>query len=183
METIRRHPHARSAHPAQRRHMQCTSRVPTPADPDRCEKVPSAGGARHTRTFRIQSGQRATRSGRFSEPSVSYGADCDVFRRPRKGEAYCACGRVIIEKAEGERPMSLVWKLETPPVRLFRQFSALRGIQLEAQEVGRQMRNRASKRAGLTPQDLQPGSSIYGRAMSTAPPRSAVSRMALIQSL
>ena len=51
-----------------------------------------------------------------------------LFVRPRKGDAYRACGRVLLESAEGDRPMSIVWKLETPlPARLFREFSVLRG--------------------------------------------------------
>jgi hypothetical protein len=37
-----------------------------------------------------------------------------MFVRPRKGGAYRACGRVLLEFAEGDRPMSIVWKLETP---------------------------------------------------------------------
>ena len=42
---------------------------------------------------------------------------------------YRACGRVTLESAEGDRPMSIVWKFETPlPVRLFREFSVLRGV-------------------------------------------------------
>ena len=52
-----------------------------------------------------------------------------LFVRPRKGEAYRACGRVLLETAEGDRPMSIVWRLETPlPIRLFREFSVLRGV-------------------------------------------------------
>ncbi|MCZ2498912.1 DUF3427 domain-containing protein [Xylophilus sp. Kf1] len=52
-----------------------------------------------------------------------------LFVRMRKGEAYRACGRVLLESAEGNRPMNIVWKLETPlPARLFREFSVLRGI-------------------------------------------------------
>ena len=52
-----------------------------------------------------------------------------MFVRPRKGDAYRACGRVLLESAEGDRPMSIVWKLETPlPARLFREFSVLRGV-------------------------------------------------------
>ena len=44
-------------------------------------------------------------------------------------DAYRACGCVTLETAEGDRPMSLVWKLETPlPARLFREFSVLRGL-------------------------------------------------------
>lgn len=53
-----------------------------------------------------------------------------MFVRARKGDAYRACGRVLLESAEGDRPMSIVWKLETPlPARLFREFSVLRGVQ------------------------------------------------------
>jgi hypothetical protein len=49
--------------------------------------------------------------------------------RPRKGEAYRACGPVTLESAEGDRPMSIVWQLQTPlPARLFREFSVLRGV-------------------------------------------------------
>lgn len=48
--------------------------------------------------------------------------------RAARGEAYRACGPVLLESAEGDRPMSIVWKLDTPlPVRLFREFSVLRG--------------------------------------------------------
>lgn len=70
-----------------------------------------------------------TKSGRRYLESPANGWQFQLFVRPRKGEPYRACGRVTIEKAEGDRPMSLVWKLETPlPVRLFREFSVLRGI-------------------------------------------------------
>lgn len=52
-----------------------------------------------------------------------------LFVRARKGDAYRACGRVTMESAEGDRPMSIVWKLEVPlPARLFREFSVLRGV-------------------------------------------------------
>lgn len=70
-----------------------------------------------------------TKSGRRYLASPANGWQFHLFVRPRKGEAYRACGRVILERAEGDRPMSLVWKLETPlPARLFREFSVLRGI-------------------------------------------------------
>ena len=40
-----------------------------------------------------------------------------------------ACGPVTLESAEGDRPMSIVWRLQTPlPARLFRAFSVLRGV-------------------------------------------------------
>lgn len=61
--------------------------------------------------------------------SATNGWQFQLFVRPRKGEAYRACGRVSLESVEGNRPMSIVWKLETPlPVRLFREFSVLRGV-------------------------------------------------------
>ena len=70
-----------------------------------------------------------TKSGRRYLESPANGWQFQLFVRPRKGEAYRACGRVILERAEGDRPMSLVWKLETPlPARLFREFSVLRGV-------------------------------------------------------
>mgnify|MGYP007006515397 CR=1 FL=1 len=51
----------------------------------------------------------------------------EVFKR--KGEAYRACGPVVLESAEGDRPMSIVWKLQMPlSARLFREFSVLRGV-------------------------------------------------------
>jgi hypothetical protein len=35
---------------------------------------------------------------------------------------------VTLDSAEGDRPMSIVWQLQTPlPARLFREFSVLRG--------------------------------------------------------
>jgi len=70
-----------------------------------------------------------TNSGRRYLESPANGWQFQLFVRPRKGDAYRACGRVTLETAEGDRPMSLVWKLETPlPARLFREFSVLRGV-------------------------------------------------------
>jgi len=70
-----------------------------------------------------------TPSGRRYLESSTSGWQFQLFVRPRKGDAYRACGRVALESAEGDRPMSIVWKLETPlPVRLFREFSVLRGV-------------------------------------------------------
>ncbi|MFN9194851.1 MAG: DUF3427 domain-containing protein [Pseudomonadota bacterium] len=69
-----------------------------------------------------------TPSGRRYLDSATNGWRFQLFVRPRRGEAYRACGPVLLESAEGDRPMSVVWKLETPlPVRLFREFSVLRG--------------------------------------------------------
>jgi hypothetical protein len=50
-----------------------------------------------------------------------------LFVRARKGEAWHACGPLTLESAEGDRPMSIVWKLAVPlPERLFREYSVLR---------------------------------------------------------
>ena len=70
-----------------------------------------------------------TSGGRRYLESRTNGWHFQLFVRPRKGDAYRACGRVTLESAEGDRPMSIVWKLEIPlPVRLFREFSVLRGV-------------------------------------------------------
>jgi hypothetical protein len=70
-----------------------------------------------------------TPGGRRYLGSSTNGWQFQLFVRPRKGDAYRACGRVALESAEGDRPMSIVWKLETQlPVRLFRDFSVLRGV-------------------------------------------------------
>jgi hypothetical protein len=70
-----------------------------------------------------------TPSGRRYLESLTNGWQFQLFVRTRKGGVYRACGRVTLESAEGDRPMSMVWKLETPlPVRLFREFSVLRGV-------------------------------------------------------
>lgn len=52
-----------------------------------------------------------------------------LFVRPRKGDAYRACGPVTLESAEGDRPMTIVWRLIRPlPARFFSEFSVLRGV-------------------------------------------------------
>nr|WP_306441784.1 DUF3427 domain-containing protein [Methyloversatilis sp. XJ19-49] len=61
--------------------------------------------------------------------SATNGWHFQLFVRPRKGEAYRACGPVTLESAVGDRPMSIVWRLQTLlPARLFREFSVLRGV-------------------------------------------------------
>ena len=66
--------------------------------------------------------------GRRYLESPANGWQFQLFVRPRKGDAYRACGPVALESAEGDRPMSIVWKLQTPlPAHLFREFSVLRG--------------------------------------------------------
>ncbi len=70
-----------------------------------------------------------TAGGRRYLESSTNGWQFQLFVRPRKGEAYRACGPVTLESAEGERPMSIVWQLRVPlPARLFREFSVLRGV-------------------------------------------------------
>ena len=70
-----------------------------------------------------------TPGGRRYLESSTNGWQFQLFVRPRKGDAYRACGRVTLESAEGDRPMSIVWQLQTPlPARLFREFSVLRGL-------------------------------------------------------
>lgn len=69
-----------------------------------------------------------TNSGRRYLQSASNRWQFQLFVRPRKGDAYRACGRVTLEIAEGDRPMNLVWKLEKPlSAKLFREFGVLRG--------------------------------------------------------
>jgi hypothetical protein len=70
-----------------------------------------------------------TPGGRRYLESATNGWQFQLFVRPRKGEAYRACGAVTLESADGDRPMSIVWKLQKPlPARLFREFSVLRGV-------------------------------------------------------
>jgi len=69
-----------------------------------------------------------TPGGRRYLESPANGWQFQLFVRPRKGDAYRACGRVMRESAQGDRPMSIVWALEVPlPARLYREFSVLRG--------------------------------------------------------
>ena len=70
-----------------------------------------------------------TPAGRRYVESPGNGWQFQLFVRTRKGEPYRACGRVQRESHEGDRPMSIVWRLETPlPSALFREFSVLRGV-------------------------------------------------------
>jgi superfamily II DNA or RNA helicase/HKD family nuclease len=70
-----------------------------------------------------------TAGGRRYLDSAHNGWQFQLFVRPRKGDPYRACGPVTLESAEGDRPLSIVWKLSAPlPARLFREFSVLRGV-------------------------------------------------------
>ncbi len=69
-----------------------------------------------------------TKAGRRYLESSTNGWTFQLFVRTKPGEPFCACGPVNLVSAEGDRPMSIVWQLEVPlPVRLFREFSVLRG--------------------------------------------------------
>ncbi len=70
-----------------------------------------------------------TPSGRRYLESATNGWQFQLFIRSNRGAPYRACGRVMLDSAAGDRPMDITWNLESPlPVRLFREFSVLRGI-------------------------------------------------------
>ena len=69
-----------------------------------------------------------TPSGRRYLESTGNGWSFQLFVRTARGEPYRACGPVQLETAEGDRPMSLVWRLAVPlPLTLFQAFNVLRG--------------------------------------------------------
>lgn len=69
-----------------------------------------------------------TKAGRRYVESSTNGWTFQLFVRAKPGEPFCACGPVKLVSTEGDRPMSIVWQLKVPlPVRLFREFSVLRG--------------------------------------------------------
>jgi hypothetical protein len=69
-----------------------------------------------------------TMSGRRYIESPQNGWQFQLFVRRNKGEAYRACGPVTLESHEGEKPMTIYWKLAVPlPLKLFQEFSVLRG--------------------------------------------------------
>jgi len=84
-----------------------------------------------TERFHWQSQNSAgpdTPAGRRYLQSPGNGWTFQLFVRRSKGQPYRACGAVTLEKAEGEKPISIEWKLGVPlPVRLFQEFSVLRG--------------------------------------------------------
>jgi superfamily II DNA or RNA helicase len=60
--------------------------------------------------------------------SPANGWSFQIFIRRSQREPYRACGPVVLQKTEGEKPMSIEWRMEVPlPVRLFQEFSVLRG--------------------------------------------------------
>lgn len=85
-----------------------------------------------TERFHWQSQNSAgpdTAAGRRYLQGAQQGWQFQLFVRARKGEAYRACGPVQLESAEGDRPMTIVWRFAQPlPAKLFREFSVLRGV-------------------------------------------------------
>jgi len=70
-----------------------------------------------------------TAAGRRYVQGHAEGWQFQLFVRGRRSDAYTACGPATLESAEGDRPMTIVWRLSTPlPARLFKEFSVLRGI-------------------------------------------------------
>ena len=84
-----------------------------------------------TERFHWQSQNSAgpdTPAGRRYLESPDNGWSFQLFVRRGKGDPYQACGPVTIEKAEGEKPMSIEWRFGVSlPIRLFQEFSVLRG--------------------------------------------------------
>lgn len=69
-----------------------------------------------------------TMAGRRYLQSPGNGWTFQLFVRKAKGDPYRACGPVLLERAEGAKPMTIYWKLVVPlPVALFQEFSVLRG--------------------------------------------------------
>jgi hypothetical protein len=68
-----------------------------------------------------------TPAGRRYMESAINGWTFQLFVRVRKADPYWACGPVVLESAEGSRPMSITWRVCPPlPAQLFREFSVLR---------------------------------------------------------
>ena len=68
-----------------------------------------------------------TKVGRRYLESPDNGWQFQLFVRQTRKDPYRACGPVSLLQAEGNRPMSIHWKLDVPlPARLFQAFSVLR---------------------------------------------------------
>lgn len=68
-----------------------------------------------------------TKVGRRYLESPDNGWQFQLFVRQTRKDPYRACGPVTLLQAEGNRPMSIHWKLAVPlPARLFQAFSVLR---------------------------------------------------------
>lgn len=69
-----------------------------------------------------------TMAGRRYLESPANGWGFQLFVRRTKGDPYRACGPVTLEHWEGEKPISITWRLSVPlPIRLFAEYSILRG--------------------------------------------------------
>ena len=69
-----------------------------------------------------------TPSGRRYLESPANGWQFQLFIRRARGDPFRACGPVTKERAEGEKPMTIYWKLGVPlPPKMFQEFSVLRG--------------------------------------------------------
>jgi hypothetical protein len=69
-----------------------------------------------------------TAAGQRYFESPGNGWSFQLFVRKSKRGPHRVCGPVSLEKAHGEKPMSIEWKLGVPlPLRLFQEFSVLRG--------------------------------------------------------
>lgn len=67
-----------------------------------------------------------TPAGRRDLQSDHNGWSFQLFVRETPADAYAACGPVSLVEAEGDRTMSMVWRLVRPlPARLFSRFSVL----------------------------------------------------------
>jgi hypothetical protein len=68
-----------------------------------------------------------TKAGLRYLESATNGWSFQLFVRTAKGQPYRACGPLRLESAEGEKPMSIRWRLQVPlPAYLFGEFSILR---------------------------------------------------------
>ena len=68
-----------------------------------------------------------TKAGQRYLNSPHNGWQFQLFVRGSKGKPYVACGPVVLERAEGGKPMTIYWRLETSlPIRLYQEFSVLR---------------------------------------------------------
>lgn len=67
-------------------------------------------------------------TGRRYLDSEENGWRFQLFVRENKNRAFVALGPVSLESHEGDRPISITWKLkQAMPIEIFRQFSVLRG--------------------------------------------------------
>jgi HKD family nuclease len=102
------------------RHLPRRARRPRPAAPPRRPCRPAADPARN-------SAGPDTPAGRRYCESPGNGWKFQLFVREVRGQAYRALGPVTLERWEGDRPLSITWRLDRVlSVRLFRRYSVLR---------------------------------------------------------